>query len=63
MLVLSRKKNERIKIGDVEIVIVRINGERVRIGIDAPPGVPIVRGELEQIGGEPENDNDNRPGA
>jgi len=44
MLVLSRKVGERIKIGDgVEIVVVRIGTRAVRIGINAPPEVPILR--------------------
>jgi len=45
MLVLSRKLNERIQIGDdIEIVVVRI-GQAVRIGIIAPPEVQILRPE------------------
>jgi len=58
MLVLSRKKNEKLMIGDeIEITIVRISGDKCRIGIEAPEGVKILRGELEQhkaadVGGE-----------
>lgn len=44
MLVLGRKQGEAIVIGDIRIVVVR--GENVRIGIDAPPDVNIVREEL-----------------
>lgn len=48
MLVLSRKKDERINIGpDVEVVILGINGNRVRLGLIAPPQVPILREELQ----------------
>jgi carbon storage regulator len=48
MLVLSRKVGERIVVGDnVRIVVNRITGNRVSIGIEAPADVKIVRGELE----------------
>jgi carbon storage regulator len=47
MLVLSRKIGEKILIGDqVSVTIVRIAPGVVRIGIDAPPGMAIVREEL-----------------
>lgn len=47
MLVLSRKPNERILIGDeIELVIVRINRNNVRVGIKAPHGLKIIREEL-----------------
>lgn len=47
MLVLSRKVKERIKIGeDIVIEIVKVAGNAVRIGIEAPKHVSIVRGEL-----------------
>lgn len=47
MLVLSRKINERILIGeDVVITLVRTGIDKVRLGIDAPRGVRIVREEL-----------------
>jgi len=48
MLVLSRKAGERIRIGDnITIVVNRVVGSRVSVGIEAPPNVRIVRGELE----------------
>ncbi|MGE7544923.1 carbon storage regulator CsrA [Sporosarcina newyorkensis] len=49
MLVLSRKTNDTIQIADnVEIRILEIKGETVRIGIEAPKSVDILRGELVQ---------------
>lgn len=47
MLVLSRRINEEIQIGDnITIVVSRISGNRVSIGIKAPNDVSILRGEL-----------------
>ncbi|ADL08333.1 carbon storage regulator CsrA [Thermosediminibacter oceani] len=47
MLVLSRKKEEKILIGsDIVITIVDIEGDRVKLGINAPPGAKILRAEL-----------------
>ncbi len=47
MLVLSRQKDETIMIGDdVEITIVDIRGDKVRIGISAPSEVPVHRKEV-----------------
>jgi carbon storage regulator len=47
MLVLSRKRNETIVIGsDVRITVVNIAGNQVRIGIDAPGDVKVMREEL-----------------
>lgn len=48
MLVLSRKAGESIYIGDhITITLVRVGPGQVRVGIEAPDEVPIVRGELE----------------
>jgi len=48
MLVLSRKNQERIVIGqDIEVTVLSIQGNRVQLGICAPVEVPIVRKELE----------------
>lgn len=47
MLVLSRKVGEKIMIADnIVIVVNRVRGDRVSLGIEAPPSVSIVRGEL-----------------
>jgi carbon storage regulator len=47
MLVLSRREHEQIKLGDAIVVtVVRIAGDRVRLGIEAPQSVSIVRAEL-----------------
>jgi len=50
VLVLSRKKSEKIKLGDsIEITVVRVTGDKVRIGIRAPDDVSVLRQEL--VGG------------
>ena len=47
MLVLSRQKNESIMIGDdVEITIVDVRGDKVRLGITSPKGYPVHRREV-----------------
>jgi len=47
MLVLTRKVGERIQLGDnITVTLVKINGSVVRIGIDAPPEMVVVREEL-----------------
>ncbi len=58
MLVLSRKKNETILIdGKIEIQVVQIQGNKVRIGINAPQDVRILRGELKPFGMADETDD------
>jgi carbon storage regulator len=48
MLVLARKKNEVIRIGnDIVITVLDVRGSTVRLGFDAPRDVTILRGELE----------------
>jgi carbon storage regulator CsrA len=50
MLVLSRKVQQKIQIGDkVTITIVRVKGQTVRVGIEAPKDVRVVRSELEAL--------------
>ena len=47
MLVLSRKKNEKIEIdGGIEITVVDIGGDKVRLGIEAPKEITILREEV-----------------
>jgi carbon storage regulator len=47
MLVLSRKIGEKLVIGDnITVVVSRVAGNRVTLGIEAPSDVRIVRGEL-----------------
>jgi carbon storage regulator len=48
MLVLSRRENQRIRVGDsITVTVVRLSGDRVRLGIDAPSNVLVLRDELE----------------
>jgi carbon storage regulator CsrA len=50
MLILSRKVGERIRIGDgIEVIVQRVSGERVTLGLAAPRDVKILRGELEDF--------------
>lgn len=50
MLVLSRKTKQRIQIGnDIVITVLRIKGQSVRIGIEAPREVNVARGELDSL--------------
>ena len=46
MLVLSRRREEKIRIGNAAITVLAIAGNRVRIGIDAPEEVQILRAEV-----------------
>ncbi len=53
MLVLTRKENEKIRIGnDIVLTVVRTAGDRVRIGIEAPIEVQVLRSELKTRDGE-----------
>ena len=47
MLILSRKKNEQIVISDdITITVLDVEGEKVKIGIDAPKDIKVFRKEL-----------------
>ncbi|MDC0935070.1 carbon storage regulator CsrA [Pirellulales bacterium] len=55
MLVLSRNPGEQIRIGEeIAVVVVAVRGDQVRLGIEAPPHVPVYRKEiLDLIRSEP----------
>ena len=47
MLILTRKKDEAIRVGeDIRIVLVQVKGGQVRLGIECPPHVRVLREEL-----------------
>ena len=47
MLVLTRKLNEKVRIGDsITVTVLRMKGKAVRLGIEAPHDVNVLRGEL-----------------
>jgi carbon storage regulator len=49
MLVLSRRESERIRLGDsIVVTVVKVAGDRVRLGIEAPADMLVLRGELER---------------
>jgi len=49
MLVLSRKQSQRIRLGkSIVVTVVRVSGDKVRLGIEAPADVLVLREELEQ---------------
>jgi carbon storage regulator len=54
MLVLSRRENERIRLGDsIVVTVVKLAGDRVRLGIEAPADMRVLREELERRQTEP----------
>jgi len=49
MLVLSRKVGQKILLGDrITITVVRVNGGGVRLGIEAPAEMPVIREEMQE---------------
>ena len=62
MLVLSRKPSQQVMIGsEIRITVVRIDRNQVRLGIQAPAGLSILRSEL--VGVPPASARDGRPAA
>ncbi len=48
MLILSRKVGEQIRIaGDIVVVVTAIQGDRIKIAIEAPKSIRVLRGELQ----------------
>ena len=64
MLVLTRRTGETVHIStDITVTVLEVNGNRIRIGIDAPRQIPILRGELGRpevgpVGSPPEQDGE-----
>jgi carbon storage regulator len=47
MLVLSRKESERVRLGNsIVLTVIRVSGDKVRLGIEAPPNILVLRDEL-----------------
>ena len=50
MLVLSRRESQRIKLGDsIVVTVVRVSGDKVRLGIEAPAEMVVLREELKPL--------------
>ena len=64
MLCLSRRVDEKIMIGDdIVVMVLDVKGDRVRIGIDAPSDVIILRNEIYDLIKPMSDGNDPRPAA
>lgn len=66
MLVLSRKKNEKIviplgELGVIEVVVVEIRGDKVRLGFQAPKDIPVHREEVLRAILRSQDNAENRP--
>jgi carbon storage regulator len=62
MLVLSRRESERVRLGDsIILTIVRVSGDKVRLGIEAPPNVLVLRDELQIHSEAPPTANEPTP--
>ena len=54
MLVLTRKPGEKIHIGaDITIIVVNVKGTKIRLGIDAPKDLTVLRAELKESSDQP----------
>ncbi len=54
MLVLSRKKNEKLQLGDsIQVTVIKVSGDKVRLGIEAPSDTLVLRQELAKLKTEP----------
>jgi carbon storage regulator len=56
MLVITRKEDQTIRIGDAIVSVVRTRSGKVTLGIDAPANIKILRGELEERNAAPPRD-------
>ena len=67
MLVLSRKTHQRIRLGDAIVVtVIGVGGDRVRLGIEAPSDVRVLREELQlapELLSEPARQPDAKPAS
>ncbi len=64
MLVLSRKERERIRLGDsIVLTVVQVSGDRVRLGVEAPADILILREELEPFAKTSPGDSAAAPGT
>lgn len=58
MLALTRKRGQRIMIGEgIVLTVLSVNRGRIRLGIEAPAHVPIRRGELDVIPADPSGES------
>lgn len=48
MLVITRKRRQAIRIGDIRVLVTRVSGNQVRLGFKTPPGVRAYREEIYQ---------------
>jgi carbon storage regulator len=62
MLVLSRRERERVRLGDsIVLTIVRVSGDKVRLGIEAPDDMLVLRDELDPFQSSPTGAGKTRP--
>ncbi|MFC1759406.1 carbon storage regulator [Planctomycetota bacterium] len=62
MLVLSRKKNEKLQLGDsIQVTVIKVSGDKVRLGIEAPSDTLVLRKELAKLKRTADGKIDNMP--